>query len=128
GTFHSFCAKLLRREGHHIGIPTNYLIYDDADQIDLLKLIIKELDLPKQFTPRSLQSQIGEAKNQLLSPRQFADMARGYFQETVAQAYNHYQNKLDKNHALDFDDLLLKTVLLLQNQTQIRDYYSHKFK
>lgn len=128
GTFHSFCAKLLRREGHHIGIPTNYLIYDDADQIDLLKLIIKELDLPKQFTPRSLQSQIGEAKNQLLSPRQFADMARGYFQETVAQAYNHYQNKLDKNHALDFDDLLLKTVLLLQNQTQVREYYSHKFK
>lgn len=115
GTFHSFCAKLLRRYGIIIGLPPDFLIYDDSDQMDLVAKIIKDLDLPpKQYRPRTLLSQIGSAKNELLSPTDYAGFARGHFQEVVADVYHRYQQRLADSKAVDFDDLLLNVVKLLQ--------------
>jgi len=128
GTFHSFCAKFLRTEGIHLGITGNYVIYDDTDQMDLIKLIHKEMNLDKQFKPRSLLSRIGGAKHELLTPKQYKNVAQGYFQETVAEVYQRYQFILEDNNALDFDDLLVKTVKVLQEIDEVRQTYQRRFK
>lgn len=128
GTFHSFCAKFLRREGMHIGVDPNFVIFDDQDQIDLVKLILKELDFPKQFSPRSILTNIGQAKHELISPSQYERIAQGFFQEHVARAYSLYQKRLTKNKALDFDDLLLKTVETLDQIDSVRQLYQRRFQ
>lgn len=128
GTFHSFCAKFLRREGIHLGISQNYLIYDDADQMDVIKLVCRQMDLDTQFKPRALLSRIGVAKHELLSPKQYRNIAQGYFQETVAAVYERYQSILAENQALDFDDLLLKTVDVLQQIDEVRQAYQRRFQ
>lgn len=114
GTFHSFCAKILRIDGHAIGVDTNFLIYDDTDQKDLVKEIINELNLKDSIKPASILYAISEAKNQMLSPSEFADIAKGDFGEATAKVYERYEKKLNEINALDFDDLLLKTVKLFQ--------------
>ncbi len=115
GTFHSFSAKLLRRYGHELAIPPGYLIYDDTDQLDLIKAILKDLGLsPREYHPRSVLSQIASAKNEMIAPDQYQSFARGQFQNIVADVYHRYQQRLKKAGALDFDDLLLYTVRLLE--------------
>lgn len=128
GTFHSFCAKFLRREGMHDAIGPNFVIYDDQDQIDLIKLILKKLDLPKQFSPRGVLSTIGQAKHELLTPDEYQRIAQGYFQENVAEVYRHYQKRLTQNQAVDFDDLLVKTVHILSQVDEVRQRYQRRFQ
>jgi DNA helicase-2/ATP-dependent DNA helicase PcrA len=128
GTFHSLCAKILRIEGKHIGIPTGFLIYDDQDQTDAVKDIMKKLDISqKNFNPGAILHTISEAKNELLPPAEYSQYARGYFQETVARVYLAYQKLLRENEALDFDDLLMKTVQLFEANPEILGKYQEKY-
>lgn len=128
GTFHSLCAKILRIEGKHIGIPTGFLIYDEEDQKDAIKEIMKKLDISqKSFKPGAILHTISEAKNELMTATEYPQYARGYFQETVARVYLEYQKLLKENEALDFDDLLMKTVQLFETQPEILGKYQEKY-
>lgn len=129
GTFHSLCAKLLRKHGHLIQIPNNFVIYDRSDQLDTMNQIIIEMGLDKKrWNPNKLLSVIGSAKNELIDSQTYAKFAQGEFQEKLAKIYPSYQNKLQKCHALDFDDLLFKTVILLGSIDRIREKYQEQFK
>jgi DNA helicase-2/ATP-dependent DNA helicase PcrA len=128
GTFHSFCVKILRIDGEHICIPDDFTIYDDQDQLDAIKDIMKRLDIsPKNYNPGAVLHTISEAKNELISALEYPQYARGYFQETVATIYFEYQKMLTANHALDFDDLLSKTVELFSKQKEILGKYQEKY-
>lgn len=127
GTFHSFCAKVLRIDGKHIGIENNFLIYDDSDQKDLVKEIINELGLKESTKPNSVLYAISEAKNQMLSPVAYFEIARGDFAETVFKIYKLYEKQLKEINALDFDDLLLKTVKLFEIP-QVLDKWQERIK
>lgn len=120
GTFHSFCAKVLRIDGTHIGIPVNFVIYDDADQKDLVKQILERLNLSTdQYNPGSILNGVSEAKNQMITPEEYPNFVRGEWQETVAKVYSLYEKNLKENGALDFDDLLIKTVKLFKEVPEI---------
>jgi len=128
GTFHSFCAKILRKEGKNIGLPINFLIYDKNDQLDIVKDVMGQLNISqKNFNPAAILHAIGEAKNELISEIEYPQYARGYFQETVSQVYLSYQKKLRENTALDFDDLLMVTVRLFQKYPDILGAYQEKY-
>ena len=128
GTFHAFAAKLLRKEGHAIGIAPNFVIYDQNDQADAIKMILDEFDLsPKNFHPRSVLATISGAKNELIGPTEYPQYARGFFQETVARIYLRYQALLHEHAALDFDDLLGETVRLFQNNDEAVKKYQNIF-
>lgn len=129
GTFHSFCVKVLRIDGKEIGIPDDFLIYDEQDQLDAVKDIMKRLDLSrKNFNPGAVLHTISEAKNELISATEYPQYARGYFQETVATVYIEYQKMLANNHALDFDDLLSKTVELFSKRKEILGKYQETYR
>jgi len=129
GTFHSFCAKLLRKEGKYIGISPGYVIYDDSDQLATIKLALKKLDLdPKEFRLRSVLATISAAKSELLTVADYATVARGKWQEKVARVYEEYQKLLNKFMALDFDDLLVKTVRVFEKNEQVLKQYQRQFK
>ncbi len=115
GTFHSFCAKVLRCDGKYIGIPVNFVIYDEIDQKDLVKQILEDLDISTdQYNPSSILTGISEAKNQMLTPAEYTNFVRSEWQEVAAKVYERYEKNLSENGALDFDDLLIKTVKLFK--------------
>ncbi len=120
GTFHSFCAKVLRIDGHNIGIPTNFIIYDAQDQKDLVKQTLESMNLSTdQYNPASILNGISDAKNQMLTPQEYAEFAKGDWQEAVFKVYKVYENNLKENGALDFDDLLIKTVKLFKEVPEV---------
>lgn len=128
-TFHSLCAKILRFEGKHIGLPSQFAIYDTQDQVDAIKEAMKRLDISiKDYKPSSILASISQAKNELISESEYSKYARGYFQEKVARIYPIYQKILSENHALDFDDLLSKTVFLFENNSEILTKYQNRYK
>ncbi len=128
GTFHSFCVKILRRDGGEIGIPANFIIYDDQDQLDLIKTIMKKLDIStKNFNPGAILHTISQAKNELITATEYPQYARGYFQETVATLYLAYQENLKENEALDFDDLLMRTVQLFEQSKDTLGKYQEQY-
>ncbi len=128
GTFHALCAKILRIDGHHIGISPNFVIYDDQDQIDAIKEVMQQLDIStKLYNPRAVLSTISQAKNELITALEYPTYARGNFQETVARVYLGYQKLLLTNEALDFDDMLAKTVLLFQKYPEVAGKYQEKY-
>lgn len=126
GTYHTFCARMLRIDGERIGIPKNYLIYDDSDQRDLIKTIIKSI--PTRFTPSFFQNRISAAKNELLTPEKYRSLFSDYTSEIVAGVYQQYQKELHKIGALDFDDLLMKVIELLNTQPDIMQKYHNKYQ
>jgi DNA helicase II / ATP-dependent DNA helicase PcrA len=129
GTFHALSAKILRSEGHVIGIPSNYVIYDDQDQADAVKSIMKKLDLSqKNYNPNAILHTISEAKNELISETEYPQYARGYFQQVVAQIYLAYQKMLRENLALDFDDLLVQSVRLFEKNPDILAKFQNKYE
>lgn len=129
GTFHSTAVKILRRHGHLIGLDNSFTIYDGDDQIDLVKKVMKSINLSiKDFNPRAILSGISSAKTELLTPEAFAAQVKGYYQETVADVYLEYQKQLRESRAVDFDDLLSETVRLLVESKEARDYYTKLFK
>lgn len=129
GTFHAFCAKVLRVDGKHIGIPSGYLIYDDNDSLTLVKRIMKEVDIStKNFRPSSMLSAISSAKNEMIDHVSYRDIARGPFGEIVLKIYEIYQKELKKAGACDFDDLLTKTVELFENVPQVLEKYARRYR
>ncbi len=129
GTFHSFCAKILRREGQVLGLPPGFAIYDESDALDVVKEAMSSLNIPTQKTsPYAVRSTISGAKNELISSLEYPQYARGYFQETVAKIYLEYQKILDRNKALDFDDLLLTTIKLFKSEPTILTRYQIQFR
>jgi len=120
GTFHSFCAKVLRIDGRHIGIPVNFIIYDEQDQKDAVKQILESFDISTdQYNPASILNGISEAKNQMLSPEEYKNFVRGEWQEVAAKVYGEYEKMLKEIGALDFDDLLIKTVVLFKEVPEV---------
>lgn len=129
-TFHAFCARLLRRDIDKLeGYGNNFAIYDTSDAQNVVKQVLKEMNLDeKRFQPAGLCARISSAKNQLLSPVDYAKAANDFYEEKAAQIYASYQEKLRQNNALDFDDLLLLTVQLLQENAEVREKYQDKFQ
>ena len=128
GTFHSWCAKTLRRESGPAGLSPSFVIFDEKDQLETVKEVYGKLDISiKQVNPKAVLATISEAKNELISHLEYPQYAKGYWQKTVAQIYLHYQKLLQEYQALDFDDLLLKTVSLFQNQPAILDKYTNLY-
>lgn len=128
-TFHSLCAKILRIDGKYIGLPPRFIIYDDADQLDAIKETMKRLNISiKDFKPTSVLATVSQAKNELIGPPAYLAIARGYFQETVAKIYPMYQQILKDNDAVDFDDLINKTIQLFKENPHILQKYQDKFR
>ncbi len=128
GTFHSFCAKILRIDGRVVGIPPGFLIYDEQDQKQLVKEIIENLGYSTDsYNPAGILSAISDAKNQMLSPTQYSEFVNGEFQQVVFKAYLEYEKRLKEIGALDFDDLLIKAVLLLKGNPEILKKWQGKF-
>ena len=129
GTFHSFCAKILRKDGKELNLPLGFAIYDESDALDAIKEAMGNLGIPTQKTsPHSVRGTISAAKNELLSSLEYPRYARGYFQETVAKIYLEYQKILERNYALDFDDLLLYTIKLFQTSPATLTRYQIQFQ
>lgn len=128
-TFHSWCARILRVEAHNAKIKPNFLIYDEKDQLATIKKAFEKLSVSlKTTSPKAVLNAISSAKNELISHLEYPQYAKGYFQETVSNVYLTYQKLLKEFNALDFDDLLLKTVNLLQNNDQVLDKYTHQYQ
>ncbi|OGD89900.1 hypothetical protein A3E11_01490 [Candidatus Curtissbacteria bacterium RIFCSPHIGHO2_12_FULL_38_37] len=129
GTFHAFCAKVLRVDGKYIGIPSGYLIYDSDDSLTLVKRIMKDANIStKIYKPSSIRAAISSAKNEMVDNIAYRDIARSPFGKTVLEVYEIYQKELQTIGACDFDDLLLKTVGLFEKVPQILEKYSSKYK
>ena len=129
-TFHSTCVRILRRYIEHLGYTTSFSIYDSDDQKTLMKQVFKTLDIDtKQYKERSVLGIISSVKDKLISPEEFLlNAGQDFRQKKVGEIYREYQNQLKKNNALDFDDLIVKTVELFQNDSQILDYYQERFR
>lgn len=129
GTFHSLCAKILRRDGKTIGIGKDFVIYDQQDTKDAIREAIEILNLKnKKLSPAAVASTISQAKSELISALEYRQFARGYFQEDVALIYWQYKKILENNHSLDFDDLLFATVELFKKNRDVADYYQNLFQ
>ena len=129
-TFHSTCVRILRRHIDLLGYDTNFTIYDTDDQKSVMKDVIRSLDLdPKIYKERTFLGVISHAKDELISPEEFLiNAGLDYKQQLYGRAYREYQIALKKNNALDFDDLIVKTVELFRNHQEVLDYYQERFK
>ena len=130
GTFHSVCVRILRKFIDRIGFDSSFIIFDTSDQRTLIKACIKNIGLDdKMFTDRSVQSEISNAKNEMLEPDQYTLRANGDFRkEKIALVYEMYQKRLKENNAIDFDDIINYTIKILMDNPDVLEYYSDKFK
>jgi len=129
GTFHSLCAKILRINGHKIGLNNYFVIYDSDEQLELIKQVYADLNLNvKEINPRAVHGTISSAKNEMLGAEEYERLATGKYQETVARVYKLYQHKLKENQAVDFDDLLLLTNQLFAQDKPTLAYYQDLIK
>lgn len=129
-TFHSWCARFLRREAGRLGYPTDYTIYDSDDQLRAVKQVMKQLELdPKQLNPKAVLAHISRAKNRLMTPEQFEAQSSDYFARQVSRVYEVYDRRLRECQAMDFDDLLFNAVRILKRdddvRSQVKDRISH---
>ena len=128
-TFHSACGRMLRSEAERLGYRSNFTIYDQADQVRLVKACLEELERdPKRFVPRGIHSQISNAKNQLIGPDEYASRVASFYDQTVADVYNLYQRRLFASNAVDFDDMLMLTVDVLQRFPEARAKWAKAFR
>jgi DNA helicase II / ATP-dependent DNA helicase PcrA len=129
GTFHAICCRILRADGQAVGLTRGFVIYDDDDQINLIKQSLAELKLdPKQYPPRLIQASISSAKSRMLSEQRHAEGVDSYFEEIVQRVYQRYQALLSQSDAVDFDDILLKTVRLLETQPEVLSRYQTRYQ
>ncbi len=129
GTFHSICVKILRIDGDYLKISRNFIIFDDSDQLSVLKKLAKKLLIDtKSYSLRSILSYISSAKSELISPQEYGEVALNPTQKIAAQLYPLYENELKQNNALDFDDLILKTVQLFTNNPDVLKKWQDKFQ
>ena len=128
-TFHSMCVRILRRDIDRIGVKRNFTILDSGDQLSVIKLILKQKNIDsKKFEPKSLLGSISSAKNELKTVKDYAKIAKGPYESTVADVYEAYQKELRKNHALDFDDLIMTTIQLFKQVPEVLEFYQRKFQ
>jgi DNA helicase-2/ATP-dependent DNA helicase PcrA len=128
-TFHAACGRILRREAERLGYKSNFTIYDQADQVRLVRQCLEELERdPKRFTPRGIHTQISNAKNQLIGPDEYAARVGSFYDQTVADVYGLYQRKLFASNAVDFDDMLMLTVEVLQRFPEARERWAKAFR
>ncbi|MGI6149015.1 MAG: DNA helicase PcrA [Firmicutes bacterium] len=128
GTFHSICVRILRADGHRLGYRSNFQIFDTVDQTAVVRECLVELNLDsKRFDPSSILASISRAKDSLLSPAQYSEAAADFWEKKVAQVYGKYQAKLEKSNAVDFDDLIRLTVMLLDNYPEVLEKYQNRF-
>ncbi len=128
-TFHSTCARILRREHNHLGIPSSFTIYDDGDTERLIAGVLKDLDLdPKRFPPKAMASAIGRAKDQVMDADQYARSADNFYEETIARVYSEYERRKHAAGALDFDDLITQTVQLFKLHPEVLEHYQERFR
>ena len=128
GTFHSFCARILRRDGERTGLDRNFTIFDDDDQVSAIKRIMKDQDIdPKTFNPRAIQSIISGAKSRLLTADGFRYNTESYIDEVALRVYEAYEDVLGQSSALDFDDILLRTFALLRDVPDVARKYQDRF-
>ncbi len=127
GTFHAICARILRKDGDKIGIPRDFTIYDDNDQMSLVTECLRQLNIDeKKFPPRVILSAISRSKEKLIDSEEYARHNIGYFEGYCHRVYSLYEEKLRQNNALDFDDLLMKTVRLMEQRTDALQYYQDR--
>jgi DNA helicase II / ATP-dependent DNA helicase PcrA len=128
-TFHAACGRILRREAARLGYRSNFTIYDQADQVRLVKLCLEELDRdPKRFVPRGVHAQISMAKNQLILPEEYKTRVSSFYDQTVADVYDLYQRRMLTSNAVDFDDLLMLTVEVLERFPEARGRWQKAFR
>ncbi|SNS17274.1 DNA helicase PcrA [Actinomadura mexicana] len=128
-TFHSACVRILRREAKRLGFPTSFSIYDQADANRLMALVCRELDLdPKRYPPKSFGAQVSNLKNELIDYETFKARASTHMEQTLAEAYEMYQARLQQSGAMDFDDLIMMTVNLLQVFPEAAEHYRRRFR
>jgi DNA helicase-2/ATP-dependent DNA helicase PcrA len=128
-TFHAACGRILRREAQRLGYRSNFTIYDQADQIRLVKQCLEELERdPKRFTPRGIHNQISHAKDVLVGPAEYAERVQSFYDQTVADVYQLYQRRLFASNAVDFDDLLMLTVDVLQRFPEAAEKWQQAFR
>src|SRR5256885_13063829 len=128
-TFHSACARMLRADGDKLGYTRGFTIYDEQDSIRLVKRCIEELDIdPKRFTPRAIKRQISDAKNTLLDAEGYRKKVDSFFEQTAADVYELYEQRIHSMNAMDFDDLLVRCVDLLRLFPEVRDRYRSTFR
>ncbi len=128
-TFHSACVRILRREAHRFGYPSSFSIYDQADSQRLMALVCRELDLDaKHHPPKAMAAQVDMLKNELIDHETFAARADGYREKALAEAYGEYQRRLVAAGAMDFDDLIMNTVFLLQAFPEVAQAYRRRFR
>src|SRR2546422_4034084 len=128
-TFHSACGRILRREAQRLGYRSNFTIYDQADQVRLVKQCLEELERdPKRFTPRGIHSVISREKNNLVGPVEFRQRVSSFYDQTVADVYELYQRKMFTSNAVDFDDMLYLTVDVLERFPEARERWRKAFR
>ncbi|HEY7604061.1 MAG TPA: UvrD-helicase domain-containing protein [Gaiellaceae bacterium] len=128
-TFHAACGRILRREAARLGYKSNFSIYDQADQVRLTKQCLEELDRdPKRFVPRGIHAQISNAKNQLIGPEDYLSRVESFYDQTVADVYRLYQKRLHDSNAMDFDDMLMLTVEVLERFPEALERWQKAFR
>lgn len=129
GTFHATCARILRESGDKIGLERDFVVYDDGDQMTLMRECLTQLHIDdKKFGPRAVLAHISRAKEKLVTPEEYPRIFTGFFEQIVGKVYELYRDKLKQNHALDFDDLLMVTVRLFQQRPEVLERYQSRFR
>ncbi len=129
GTFHSIFARMLRSEAERLGYTSNFAIYDEDDQITLIKRVLENLQIDsKAYPPKTISHRISQAKNSLVLPDQLKAQAETVMDEVYAQIYGAYQRRLQELNAMDFDDLLLKPIELFSKYPMVKEYYQDRFR
>ncbi len=129
GTFHSICVRLLKREAEHLELPANFVIFDSQDSLSAIKQAMRSLGInEKEFAPRMIQGLVSSAKNELIGPKGYADIASGRAGQVAAQVYPAYQRLLREAGALDFDDLIFETVKMFKTKSEILERYQQQFR
>ena len=129
GTFHSTCVKILRRWHGELGLRSSFVIYDDADQLGVIRDSLRALDLSERvMNPRGVAARISRAKNEMLSPGEYATVANDFVEERTAKVYALYQERLRASHAVDFDDLLMLTVVLFRDRPHVLEYHQNLWR
>lgn len=129
GTFHSICVRLLRQDGDHIAVPKNFIIFDESDRVNAIKQVVRRLHIDeKAYPPKTISHLISSAKNEMISPNEYSGLSSSPLQDVTARVYPEYEKFLKEAGGLDFDDLILKTVRLLENIKVVRDKWQNQFK
>jgi len=128
-TFHAACARILRMEAERLGYTSRFTIYDEADSLRMLKRVLEELEVDtKRYPPRAIRARISDAKNQLIDAESYQEQAGGPFEEMVGQAYRLYERRMLEANSMDFDDLLMRTVNVLELFDDVRSRYRERFR